>query len=359
MLSHIRIAILFLKGEITIDSSILANCTSGGCGAKIGPGELSEILHGLSANHTNKLIVGFDSSDDAAVYKMETSQCLISTIDFFPPMVDDPITFGSIAAANALSDIYAMGGVPILALNMVCFPEKMDKRILREILAGGMEKVNEAGAVIGGGHSIYDKELKYGLAVTGKVDEDRLLRNNTPKPGDKVILTKALGTGIIMAAKRVNFSSENSFRSALNSMQRLNKYSSAKFANFNVNACTDVTGFGLLAHALEMVSDKFTMRLYPDTLPILPDVLAYAAEYLTTAAGQRNRNHLEASGVTVKSLSAPLQELLFDPQTSGGLLISADGEQAQELLKQIQIDDPVSSIIGEITLRSDTAIEFV
>lgn len=180
----------------------LSSCTSGGCGAKIGPGELGGILGKLPAFTDANLLVGFDGSDDAAVYRLNDSQSLISTLDFFSPMVEDPRSFGRIAAANAMSDVWAMGGRPVLALNIVCFPERMDIGILGEILAGGAEKIAEAGAALGGGHSIYDKEPKYGLAVTGMVDTANIIRNNTPKPGDKLILTKALGVGIILAAAR-------------------------------------------------------------------------------------------------------------------------------------------------------------
>jgi len=184
--------------------SLLANCTSGGCGAKIGPGELSSLLGKIPAVRDERLLVGFDCSDDAAVYALDDgAKAIVSTVDFFSPMIDDPFVFGQIAAANALSDIYAMGAAPFLALNLVCFPEKFPKSILGDILAGGADKIAEAGAVLGGGHSIYDKETKYGLAVNGLVEIKNLIRNNTPRIGHSLILTKPLGVGIVMAAQRV------------------------------------------------------------------------------------------------------------------------------------------------------------
>ncbi|MCL2162942.1 MAG: selenide, water dikinase SelD [Oscillospiraceae bacterium] len=337
--------------------SLLDSCTSGGCGAKISPGELSELLKGLPAFYDKNLIVGYDSSDDAAVYKIDDRHSLVTTADFFPPMVNDPKTFGRIAAANALSDVYAMGGKPVTALNLVFFPQSMDIGILRAILEGGAEKTMEASAVLAGGHSIYDKEPKYGLAVTGIVENDKILRNNTPEAGHKLILTKPLGTGIIMAALRGDAASVESVKKAVSSMERLNKYAAEKMCGYNISACTDITGFGLLAHALEMVSDKVSILLYQDEIPYFKEAYQYADEYLVTAAGQRNRNYL-AGKADVDSLPFALQELLFDPQTSGGLLISVDPVQAEELLTAIQADDPAAKIIGEVVERKEKILMF-
>jgi len=337
--------------------SLLANCTSGGCGAKISPGELSKLLSGLPGFYDENLIVGYDSSDDAAVYKMNEKYSIVSTADFFPPMVNDPKTFGRIAAANALSDVYAMGGKPVIALNLVCFPQSMDMNILREILEGGAEKVKEASAVLAGGHSIYDKEPKYGLAVTGIVENDKVLRNDTPLTGDKLILTKPLGTGIIMAALRGEAASAEAVEKAVASMERLNKYAAEKMHGFNISACTDITGFGLLAHALEMASDKVSIMFYSDEIPYFDEAYQYADEFLMTAAGQRNRNHL-AGKTDVSGLPFALQELLFDPQTSGGLLICVAPEQSDDLLAAIQTDDPAAKIIGEIIKREKNVIIF-
>ena len=337
--------------------SLMENCTSGGCGAKISPAELSKLLRGLPVFYDENLIVGYDSSDDAAVYKIDDRYSIVTTADFFPPMVNDPKTFGRIAAANALSDIYAMGGKPVTALNLVCFPQTMAMDVLREILMGGAEKVMEASAVLAGGHSIYDKEPKYGLAVTGIVKNDKIIRNNTPEIGHKLILTKPLGTGIIMAAHRGESASAEAIKKAVTSMERLNKYASEKLDGYNISACTDITGFGLLAHTLEMASDKVSVMIYSSELPYFEEAYQYADEFLVTAAGQRNRNHL-AGKADVSSLPFALAELLFDPQTSGGLLICADSGQSDDLLLSIQTDDPAARIIGEIVKREKDVILF-
>ena len=249
-------------------NSLLENCTSGGCGAKVSPGVLSELLVGLPVFHDDNLLVGYSSSDDAAVYRLDDTRSLVMTVDFFPPMVDDAKTFGRIAAANALSDVYAMGGRPLTALNIVCFPQAMDISVLRDILAGGAEKVLEAGAILAGGHSIYDKEPKYGLSVTGIVDTDSILRNDTPRIGDRLILTKPLGVGIIMAALRGGLAGPDVIGIATASMERLNRYAAEKLPGFDVSACTDVTGFGLLAHALEMVGECGITRPLAGSAPV-------------------------------------------------------------------------------------------
>ncbi|MDR3342908.1 MAG: selenide, water dikinase SelD [Treponema sp.] len=340
------------------NESLLSNCVSGGCGAKIESEGLAHLLAGIPVSSDKRLLVGYDTSDDAAVYKLDEERSLIFTVDFFPPMINDAKTFGRIAAANALSDVWAMGGRPMLALNLVCFPESMDKKILADILAGGAEKIAEAGAVLGGGHSIYDREPKYGLAVTGIVETSKMLRNNTPKIGHKLILTKPLGVGIVNAAVRVGMASDNAIRKGIASMERLNRYACECMAAFSVSACTDVTGFGLLVHALEMAGDSATIMLYPDALPVIPEAVDYANEYLLTAAGQRNRNRVERV-VDVSSLPFATQEIMFDPQTSGGLLIAAPPHEAEELVLRIRkAGDECAVIIGEITPKSDGLILF-
>jgi selenide,water dikinase len=341
-----------------MSKGLLSSCTSGGCGAKIESDGLAHLLAGLPGSGDKRLLVGYDTSDDAAVYMLDEKRSLIVTADFFPPMVNDPRTFGRIAAANALSDVWAMGGKPLVALNLVCFPEAMDKQILADILAGGAEKIAEAGAVLGGGHSIYDKEPKYGLAVTGIVETAKVLRNNTPKIGHKVILTKPLGVGIVMAALRVEMADEGAVAQALASMERLNRYACESMAGFNVSACTDVTGFGLAVHALEMAGDSASIILYPDTLPRIPQAVDYANDYLLTAAGQRNRNRA-AQYADVSALPFAVQELLFDPQTSGGLLIAAPPDEAESLTARIQAAGDVhAAIIGEIVPKSEKVILF-
>jgi selenide,water dikinase len=337
--------------------SLRSHCTSGGCGAKIGPGELSSLLGKFQLPHNDRLLVGFDRSDDAAVYAIDDERAIVSTVDFFSPMVDDPFIFGQIATANALSDVYAMGAAPFLALNLVCFPEKLPQSILAEILAGGAEKIAEAGAALGGGHSVYDTEIKYGLAVTGFVEKKHVIRNNTPQIGHRLILTKPLGVGIIMAADMVGAAGSDAVRRAVDSMRRLNRYAAEKMSGYTVSACTDVTGFGLLCHLLEMCGSNASAEIWPDELPFFSEAAVYAEDFLLTAAGQRNRNHFAGKG-QADTLPFAVQELMFDPQTSGGLLICVDSEQSHALLAAIQTDDPAARIIGRILPRQDESILF-
>jgi selenide,water dikinase len=296
------------------------------------------------------LLAGFDSRDDAAVYRIDEGRALVSTVDFFSPMVEDPFLFGKIAAANALSDIYAMGAKPLYALNLVCFPQKLDRKILEAILAGGAEKALEADTIIAGGHSIYDHEPKYGLAVTGMVEPRNLIRNNTCREGDMLILTKALGVGLVMAGLRAGEAAEDVVHAATGSMERLNRYAAEKFPPFAVHACTDVTGFGLAVHAAEMAGENFTLVIAADSLPLLNGALGFAESYYATAAGQRNRNFMEGRA-EISGIGAALEEIVFDPQTSGGLLIAAAPEDAEELCKVIAGDDPAAAIIGQVCRR--------
>ena len=335
---------------------MLSGCTSGGCGAKIGPGEISSLLDKFPAIKDDRLLVGFDCCDDAAVYALDDDRAIVSTVDFFSPMIDDPFVFGQIAAANALSDIYAMGASPFLALNLVCFPEKLPKSVLADILAGGAEKIAESGAVLGGGHSIYDREIKYGLAVTGHIEKKNIIRNNTPRSGHSLILTKPLGVGIILAAARAQAADEQAVQKAVDSMRRLNRYAAEKMRGFPVSACTDVTGFGLLCHLLEICSNV-SAEIWPEELPVFSEAAAYADDFLLTAAAQRNRNHFAANG-NVDRLPFAVQELMFDPQTSGGLLICVDSEHSRELLAAIQKDDPAARIIGRIVPPQNEKIIF-
>ncbi|GHV96594.1 selenide, water dikinase SelD [Spirochaetia bacterium] len=336
--------------------SLLSNCTSGGCGAKIGPGELSELLRDFQIKDDPNLLVGFEGRDDAAVYRIDENRALVSTVDFFPPMVDDPFLFGKIAAANALSDIYAMGGKPLFALNLICFPEKLDRSILKLILSGGAAKALEAGTVIAGGHSIFDHEPKYGLAVTGIIDPAAVLRNDSCQSGDALILTKALGVGLVMAALRAGQAGDAEVKAATGSMERLNRWAAEKFSGrSSIHACTDVTGFGLGVHAAEMAGTSHTLVIDCASLPLLPGAFGFAKNYFATAAGQRNRNYMKGK-IDMQGIPAAMQEIIFDPQTSGGLLISVAAEAAQELCDDIRKDDPAAAIIGEVIEREDAAV---
>ncbi len=301
------------------------------------------------------LLIGYDSRDDAAVYRLTDDIAIVQTLDFFPPMVEDPYTFGQIAAANALSDVYAMGGEVRTALNIVCFPEKMDLNILGEIMRGGSEKVIEAGGTLAGGHSIADEGVKYGLSVTGVVHPDRMYPNNQGRPGDKLILTKRLGVGIICTADRVGEASPKAMDAAIASMTTLNKYASACLKKYRVHACTDVTGFGFLGHLHEMLDGRLSCRIHAAQIPLIPEALEYADEFLLTAAGQRNRNYVGPS-VRFENVPFAMEEVLFDPQTSGGLLAAVAPEDAPALLEDLRAIGAPAQLVGELTERAETEI---
>ena len=331
-------------------------CKSGGCTAKLGAGILSRVLEQLPRGPENpNLLVGYDSKDDAAVYKISEDTAFVQTLDFFPPMVDDPYIFGKIAATNALSDIYAMGGEVKTALNIVCFPEKMDLNILGEIMRGGAEKVIEAGGTLAGGHSIADTDVKYGLSVTGIVHPDKIYTNNGERPGDALILTKRLGVGIICTANRVGEASAEAMEAVIESMTTLNKYAAECCKTFEIHACTDVTGFSFLGHLHEMIDGQNSCHIYADQIPIFEEALRHADEFLLTAAGQRNRN-FTGPYVRFENISFAMEEILFDPQTSGGLLIALAKEDAPALLEQLQETGAPARIVGEVTEKADIEI---
>jgi selenide,water dikinase len=331
-------------------------CKGGGCTAKLGAGILSRVLERLPRGPEDaNLLVGYDSKDDGAVYRMNADQALVHTLDFFPPMIDDPYTFGQIAAANALSDIYAMGGDVQTALNIVCFPETMDLNILGEIMRGGAEKVIEAGGIIAGGHSIADSDVKYGLSVTGVVHPDKIYTNNTAQPGDLLILTKRLGVGIICTANRVGEASSQAMAAAIQSMTMLNRYAAQCCKAFEIHACTDITGFGFLGHLHEMMDGKRSCHIHRKQVPIIEEALAYADEFLLTAAGQRNRNHTGAF-VRFEDIPFAIEEVLFDPQTSGGLLIALAQEEAPQLLQQLREKGLPAAIVGAVGETADVEI---
>ena len=331
-------------------------CKGGGCTAKLGAGALSRVLELLPKGEPDpNLLIGFDSKDDAAVYKLSDDIAYVQTLDFFPPMVEDPYTFGKIAATNALSDIYAMGGRVTTALNIVCFPESMDLNILGEIMRGGSEKVIEAGGTLAGGHSIADDGVKYGLSVTGVVHPDKIYANNGGQPGDLLILTKKLGVGIICTADRVGEASPEAMEGAIQSMTTLNKYAAECCWKYHVHGCTDVTGFGLLGHLHEMMDGKLSCTLWANEMPVFPQALDYAEEFLLTAAAQRNRNHA-GRFVTFQGMPFAMEEVLFDPQTSGGLLAALPPEEAPQLLADLKALGLPAAIVGEITQRRNPEI---
>ena len=331
-------------------------CTGGGCTAKLGAGVLSRILERLPRGEKDPdLLVGYDSRDDAAVYRVREDLALVQTVDFFPPMVEDPYTFGQIAAANALSDVYAMGGEVKTALNLVCFPESMDLNILGEILRGGAEKVAEAGGILAGGHSIADNGVKYGLSVTGLVDPNLLYANDAGQVGDKLILTKALGVGLICTANRVGEAAPEHLEEAIRSMTTLNKTAAQISRRYRVHAATDVTGFGFLGHLHEMMGSRLSCRINARAVPVLPGAEKAADDFLYTAAGQRNRNHV-APFVRFENVPFAMEEVFFDPQTSGGLIFAVDPGDAQALEQELRSAELPARILGEILEKTEPEI---
>ncbi len=303
-----------------------------------------------------RLLVGTETSDDAAVYQVSPALAMIQTVDFFTPIVDDPYTFGQIAAANALSDIYAMGGEPKLALNIAAFPNCLDVEILGEILKGGADKVLEAGAVLAGGHTIQDEEPKYGLCVTGFVHPARLWKNYGAQEGDVLILTKPLGSGILNTACKAELASEQETAQAVRVMSTLNKYAADICRDYEVHCCTDVTGFGLAGHALEMAKgSKKTFVIETKKLPVLAGAEDYANMGLIPAGAYRNR---EFAGEDVKSLVKEtwLEDVVYDPQTSGGLLLAVPKEAAEKLLKALSALSLPNGIVGMVMKPEDKVL---
>ena len=324
----------------------LASCA--GCGAKVGAGVLAQLLGDLKVLHDPNLMVGFDKSDDASVYKVSEDLALVQTVDFFPPIADDPYLFGQIAATNALSDVYAMGGEPKLALNIMAVPADLPKDAVHEILRGGYEKAYEAGAIITGGHSILDPEPKYGLAVTGFVHPDRVLTNSGARPGDVLFLTKPLGIGILTTAAKVDMASPDSMALATRLMTTLNKGARDVMVRYRVHACTDVTGFGLMGHSVEMAQGSDVEIHYDvDTIDLIPEALELAAMGLLPEGMYRNRSfaepHVDAGDVILAK-----QDMLFDPQTSGGLLMAVDPEDADALFADLREAVPSAQRIGVV-----------
>jgi selenide,water dikinase len=312
---------------------------------------LDTVLGKLARQHDPNVLVGFDHADDAGVYKIAPDLALVQTVDFFTPIVDDPYTFGQIAAVNSLSDVYAMGGRPVTAMALVCFPEKADVEILERILAGGLSKMIEAGCTVVGGHSIRDDETKFGYSVTGLIDPKRVLANQGARPGDALILTKALGTGVISTAIKKGVAREEWIEGAVASMTTLNKKAAEVIAskNYEVHALTDVTGFGLIGHAREMaLASKVAMRLFADEIPLLPGALDCARAGHIPGGLKANRDFAECVVEYERDLSPEQKALLFDPQTAGGLFISVASAQAAKLHEELREHGIPAALIGEV-----------
>jgi len=308
-------------------------------------------LTGLPFESNPDLLVGIETSDDAGVYRLTPEIAIIQTLDFFTPIVNDPYDFGRVAAANSLSDVYAMGGKPLTTMNIVCFPIKeMDKTILRSILEGGLEIIHKAGAVMVGGHSVEDPELKYGLSVTGIVHPEHFLTNAGAKPGDFLVLTKPLGTGILATALKGRMLDENTTTKITELMATLNKDAAEVMTEVGVNACTDITGFGLLGHSLEMAKgSKVGIRIYADKVPIISEALTYASMGMVPVGSHLNQKFCSRHLDIDSTIDPLVVDLFTDAQTSGGLLISVPASRSNELTqKLLEKKVPSAAVIGEV-----------
>lgn len=304
------------------------------------------------------MLVGFDTSDDACVYKLNDEQVLVQTIDFFPPIVDDPYIYGQIAAANSLSDIYAMGAVPTLAMNMLCVPSCLPLKTIQRILEGGCSKVKEAGAILAGGHTIEDNEPKYGMCVSGLCHPDKILTNSGVKAGDALLLTKAIGTGILTTAAKADLAEEDAYNQAIESMVMLNKNAIEVAVNYNLHACTDVTGFGLLGHSYEMAAASgVTIKLFSNELPIFKQVKELAEMQIVPGGSHRNASYLQEHILFSANVTRSMQNIMYDPQTSGGLLLSVPQDSAKGLLKALLPHCPWARIIGSAAAKGSHEIE--
>lgn len=328
-----------------------------GCAAKLAPGILHNVLSNLPKFVSPNLLVGYDTSDDACVYKINDSLVAIQTVDFFPPMVDDPYIFGQIAAANALSDVYAMGGSPATAMNLMCFPSCLDISVLQSILEGGYSKVMEAGAVIAGGHTITDPTPKYGLCVTGFAHPKDILTNSNAKAGDVLVLTKPIGLGIMNTAAKASLLDELQLKNITEIMTTLNKYAKDSMEGLKVHSCTDITGFSLIGHTYEMASgSNKTIELYTEAIPKLEEALEFASMGIIPEGMYNNLEYLSDKFIYKNNLHQNLKDLLLDPQTSGGLLISLPEKDAKIYLSRMEKHTPWAKIIGQVTDKKENQL---
>ncbi|MDD3877193.1 MAG: selenide, water dikinase SelD [Bacteroidales bacterium] len=337
---------------------LLKTVTFGGCSAKLSASELSKALAELPSTPHPNLLVGTETHDDAGVYKINDELALIQTTDFFPPVCSNPYEFGQIAAANALSDIYAMGGEVMSVLNIVGFPAHLPLEVLRDILKGGIEKVIEAGGVVMGGHTIVDDVPKYGLAVTGTIHPEKIITNAAAKPGDVLILTKPIGTGIIMAGHRIGEASDEQLQTVLNSMKQLNKAGTQIMQAYHIKSATDITGFGILGHALKMaLGSEVTIQIDSDKVPFFDGVSELLEVGCIPGACFRNLEYVEAFCQFDKSLDYNKKMLLLDAQTSGGLLICCPEIKALSVIHELQeVGFPASAVIGKVIKKENVSL---
>ena len=341
--------------ETEVKLTKLASCA--GCGAKVGAGTLVKLLDGFRTHSDPRLLVGYDKSDDASVYLLDENTALVQTTDFFPPIVDDPFLYGQIAAANAISDVYAMGGEPKLALNILCLPESMTREMVQELLRGGYDKAYEAGAIITGGHTIHGAEPIYGLAVSGFVHPKRVLTNSGAKPGDVLLLTKPLGVGVLTTAAKAGLAEPAVMDRIYRQMAALNRTARDIMVKYRVHSCTDVTGFALLGHGFEMAQGSgCTVHIQSGNVPFHPEAWDLAAMGLIPAGAYRNRDYAEAGVRLTREIARPMQDILYDPQTSGGLLIALPEEDAAQCLDELRQSVPQAAAVGYVTEKMDADI---
>lgn len=320
----------------------------------MGPGDLQEMIAGLDARQRDAhVLVGTETGDDAGVYQLDEERAIVVTADFITPVADDPFRYGQVAAANSLSDVFAMGGRPLAAVALCAFPKQLEREVAREILAGGESKVAEAGAVILGGHTVRNPELLYGLSVTGVVDPRRVLRNVGARPGDALVLTKPLGTGLIINGRRKGLGSDADLEAALDSMARLNRASAEAALEAGAHAATDITGFGLVGHALKMaLGSSVTFVIDAPSLPILDGALGLARQGVTTGSTRPNREAGAGQVRIAAGASSELDQILHDPQTSGGLLLAVPASSADALVARLRSGGaPGAARIGEVIPR--------
>lgn len=323
----------------------------------MGPSTLSQVLRHLPQINDPNLLVGPGTSDDAAVYKLTGELALIQTVDFFTPVVDDPYLFGQIAAANSLSDVYAMGGTPVLALNIVCFPNCLSTEVLGQILKGGADKVAEAGAIVAGGHTVQDDEPKYGLAVAGLVHPEKVISNARAMPGDFLVLTKPLGTGIINTAIKGEIAPPESMEAVIKTMSTLNKKAAAAMLRSGARACTDITGFGFLGHAAEMAeASGITISVDARSIPLLPGTADLAAMGMIPAGAYANRDYLSEKIFFNEHITPETRAILYDPQTSGGLLIAIEENRLDILMDELEKLSVDAAVIGRAEPKGEFAI---
>lgn len=341
--------------ETDVKLTKLASCA--GCGAKVGAGTLARLLEGFQTHSDPRLIVGYDKSDDACVYVLDENTALVQTTDFFPPIVDDPFLFGQIAAANALSDVYAMGGEPKLALNLLCLAPGMDQNVVQEILRGGYAKAYEAGAIIAGGHTIQGAEPIYGLAVTGFVHPDKVLTNSAAKPGDVLILTKPLGVGILTTAAKADLVDQPLLDRLYRQMAALNKAARDVMVKYPVHSCTDVTGFALLGHSYEMAQGSgCSIHIDTSRIPYHPEAYEMAEMGFIPAGAYRNRDFAGAGVKTASGVTRAMEDICYDPQTSGGLLMALPESAAEACLAELRRAVPQAAVIGRAVERQEYAV---